>query len=176
MKKAFFIPVLLFSLSTYGQQQENDYQIQELLKFEETKEKAYSNLNKKNKDLTILYKNGIFAYMYIDKEEGEDYANHKIKITYFIPKMESFIKHIKNKKDILNFIKQEIDKNDFLLQPFFDEAYQNAIAGVDKSAKQEKNRFSITAVNPDWSSELIINVCEIQENQYIVSIYYNIVL
>ena len=176
MKKTFLISALLFSISIYGQKQENSYQISELLKFEETKEKVYSNLNEKDTDLTILYKNGICAYIYIDKQEGEDFMDHKLKITYFIPKIDLFVKNKNDKKEILNFIKQEIDKNDFLLQTFFNEAYQNAIASVDKSAKQEKNGFSISAVNRDWSSELIINICEIQTNQYILSVYYNIVL
>ena len=175
MKKVFLISALLFSFSVHGQKQENDYSVSELLKFEETKEKVCSVLNRKDTDLTILYKNGICAYVHIDKQEGEDFVNHKLQITYLIPKMNLFVKNKKDKKAVLNFIKQEIDKNDFLLQTFFDEAYRNAIADVEQS-EEDKNGFTVFAVNPDFSSELTISVYEIQENQYVVSIYYNIVL
>ena len=175
MRKMFLISALFLSLSVYGQKRENDFQVTELLKFESTKEKLYSNLNKENTDLTILYKNGIYSYIYIDKQENEETAVHTLKITYFIPKINSFIKNKKDKKEILNFIKKEIDKNNFLLQTFFDEAYKNVLNAVDK-AIQEKNGFSIYGVNQDFSSELVIQVYEIQENQYVVSVYYRIEL
>ena len=173
-KNIILISALFLSLSVYGQKQENNFQVAELLKFESTKEKLYSNLNKENTELTILYTSGIYAYIYIDKQESEDVAIHTLNITYFIPKIKSFVKDKKNKKEILNFIKQEIDKNNFLLQTFFDDAYKNALSNVGNTAQEEKQGFSVHATNQDFSSELVIHVCEVHENQYVISVYYKI--
>ena len=180
MKKMFLIPALLLSLSVYGQMRDFDLIISELSKFEAVKEKVYSVFNKEDTDLTIMYENGICAYIYIDAEEGVgrgvSYKNHKLIITYFISKLNLFVKNKDDKKEILSFIKQEIDKNEFILDYFFNEAYEIALEFVDENAIETNDGFTMFSGNLNWSSELVIRVSEIWENQYIVNVYYNIVL
>jgi hypothetical protein len=135
----------------------------------------YSYLNKEHSELSILYKNGIYAYISINKQEDE-ITKHNLKITYFVPKMDLFVKDKKNAKMILIFIKHNIDKNNFVLQPFFDEAYNNAVNELSLSTTIEENEFSINSTNQDYSSEMILNIFEVLENQYIISIYYDLEL
>ena len=175
MKKAFFISAILFSPSVYGQGDDIDLQISRLLKFDATQENVCSVLNKEDSDLSILYENGISAYIRYTAHEGEHGKVHSLTITYFIPKMNLFVENKNDRKEILNFIKQKLDKNGFILG-FFDEAYEIALNYFDESLKEEADGFSVLAVNPDWASELLIRVRKIQDsrydNQYVVSIYY----
>jgi hypothetical protein len=123
-----------------------------------------------------MYENGISAYIYIDAVEGEQYKGHYLIITYFIPNLNLFVENKDDKKEILKFIKQEVGKNDYTLDYFFNEAFEIAINHVDESSKKENNGFRMFAVNPDWASELEVRVLEIRDSQYVVNIYYNISL
>jgi len=180
MRKIFFIYALLLPFSVYGQGYDIDLQISELLKFDTTQERVGSVLNKENSDLSILYQNGTSAYIRYTAYEGERGKAHNLTITYFIPKMDLFVKNKNDRKEILSFIKQKFDKNNFILGDLFDEAYENAFNYSDQSLREEPDGFSIFAVNPDWASELAIRVTkirgEIGDSQYVVSIHYFIAL
>ena len=175
MKKTIFI-LMSFSLFPfiYGQNSIN-LQIQELQKFANNKEQVYHLINEQNKNLLIIYRNGVLANISFLQKENEESAYNELKVTYFISGKD-LIKKRDDKKGISKFVKTELDKNDFLLKDFIDEAYDNALVGVEKSAVELPNGFTVYAVNKDMESELIIKVIEIQEDQFVVSILYGLTL
>jgi len=176
MKKKILILALLLSPFVYGQGYDFDLQISLLSKFAETQEKVCSTLDTESSSLSILYKNGISAYIRYTAYEDEHAKGHNLSITYFIPKMNLFVENKNDRREILTFIKQKINKNDFVLSFFFNEAFGIALYYLDESLREEVDGFSVFAVNPDWSSELVIRIRQIWGNQYVVSIRYFIAL
>lgn len=158
-------------------QNKDDFGVKELEKIEMTANKGFSKLDKESHTLSLLYSNEIFANLYINQEENSLAPNNILQFTYLIPDIHKVLKEV-GRKDILLFIKNEVDKYDLMLQTELDEAFNNAISALQnkKQVDELSNGFQIKAVNKDFDSEFIIKVIEIHKNQFIVNIYYSVVL
>ncbi|HOR41108.1 MAG TPA: hypothetical protein PLK02_05315 [Paludibacteraceae bacterium] len=171
-KTIIIITTILFTsfIAISGKDSKN-IQLRELQNFANNKDKVYHLLDEKEGRLFIIYKNRISATISYNYENSEEYVFNELNITYVINGKDIASK-LNSQKEVLDFVKVEIDKNDFLIQTFFDEEFQNAYLGIDKPLGKSPGCLYYYTLESHIHGELFIKIIPMSKEQIIVSIHY----